>query len=256
MSFARSAPVAIALASLVSACGAGGTGGGARPAAPVLDGPASLETPDLVAFAEAGSAESRHYRDNVGGAWEHVENCGTSACVSVARLVGAEGVGLAIHDGGARGGRDALYRVFGTADPDADLPSGVYNGHLTATYRVGADGAWVTRRGDVNMALDMREGTVAIGGILPYDHPDGPNSIQIFGDADVVGGRFEDADMKIVVGSGAPDAFETTGRIKGVLVSGSRTNGVLGTIESRGDRDRFAMKGGYIATHNRRFRSR
>lgn len=242
MTFLKSAATMIASVVMLAA-------GGAVPFASAIAETSAPSTRGMVAFGDAGSTRRMQFRDNAAGAWQRSENCGASSCVTVDRVPGVAASGQVSRVG--RGGT-SIHRVFGTPRGAARMPDGIYNGSLTASYRVGATGAWVTREGEMNMVLDTRRGTVAIGGILPYDHREGPNSIQFFGDAKVERGRFATRNMDIVVGSGASDAFRTKGRVNGMLVSGRRGSAIFGTVGSARARGGLALKGGFTAAHDPR----
>jgi hypothetical protein len=232
----------VASAVMLAACGA-------DPFASASAESAAPSTRGMVAFGDAGSTRQMQFRDNAAGAWRRSENCGFSSCVTVDRVPGVAGSGQVSRVG--RGGT-SIYRVFGAPRGAARMPDGIYNGPLTASYRVGANGAWVTREGEMNMVLDTRRGTVAIGGILPYDHRDGPNSIQFFGDAKIERGRFAARNVDIIVGSGTQDAFRTKGRVNGMLASGKRGSAIFGTVGSARARSGLALKGGFTAAHDPR----
>ena len=238
-------------AAALSACGGAETSGAPPVVVPPPAGPASTDISDLIAFADSGTRTTMQFRDNAANTWERSRQCGGGACVVVDRVPGAEGAGLVIY----QKGRDAfIYDVFGAEIATMDAPTGIYNGLLTANYRVGADGDWVATVGEMNIWLDMAEGTAAIGGILPYASPSGgASSIQFFGDANVVDGSFTDPNLKILVDSGNPTGFEATGTTTGHLVSGADGAAILGTLEATGDPDLLLLEGGYTAMHDPRF---
>jgi len=215
-------------------------------------GPASTEIADLIAFADTGTRTKMQFRDNAANRWERSRRCDGQACVVVDRIPGATGAGLVIY----QEGKDVfVYDVFGSEIAAMSAPTGIYNGLLTANYRVGADGDWIATVGEMNLWLDIEKGTVAIGGILPYTSPDGVanSSIQFFGDADVVAGQFTDSDLKILVNSGNPSGFRATGTTSGFVVSGTDGSAILGTVEATGDPDLLLLQGGYTAMHDPRF---
>jgi hypothetical protein len=249
----------LVLTSLLSACGgAGGSVSEVSPSTPPPTGPAegsglaSTEIEDLISFADAGTSSSMSFRTNEQNGWTRSRNCDGTACVTVDRVPGADGAGLVVY----QNGDDVfIYDVFGSELATMDVPGGIYNGLLTANYRVGADGDWVATVGEMNIWLDMAEGTASIGGILPYVSPDGTanSSIQFFGDADLADGAFTDPDMKVMVNSGNPSAFETTATTTGLLISGDDGAAILGTVEANGDPDALLLEGGYAAMHDARF---
>ena len=244
---------------LVPALAACGGGGGAtsevQPVTPPPTtgptGPASTAVADLIAFADTGTRTTMQFRDNAANTWERSRQCSGSACVVVDRVPGAEGAGLVIYQNGA----DVfVYDVFGAELATMDAPTGIYNGLLTANYRVGADGDWIATVGEMNIWLDMTQGTAAIGGILPYASPSGgASSIQFFGDANLANGTFTDPNLKILVDSGNPTGFETTGTATGLLVAGTGGAAILGTVEATGDPALLLLQGGYAAMHDPRF---
>jgi hypothetical protein len=243
--------------SALSACGGAETSGAppvvVRPPVvpPPTTGPASTEIADLIAFADAGTRTRMQFRDNAANGWERSRQCGGDACVVVDRVPGAEGAGLVIY----QRGRDAfIYDVLGSELATMEVPTGIYNGLLTANYRVGADGDWVATVGEMNIWLDMVEGNAGIGGILPYTSPSGGrSSIQFFGDAPLENGTFTDSTLKILVDSGNPTGFETVGTASGLLVSGTDGAAILGTVEATGDPALLLLNGGYAAMHDPRF---
>lgn len=244
---------------LVPALAACGGGGGAtsevQPVTPPPTSgpvePASTEIADLIAFADAGTRTTMQFRDNAANTWERSRRCGGDACVVVDRVPGAQGAGLVIY----QKGQDAfVYDVFGAELATMAVPGGIYNGLLTANYRVGADGDWVATVGEMNIWLDMAEGTASIGGILPYASPSGgSSSIQFFGDATLANGTFTDPNLKILVDSGNPTGFETVGSTSGLLVAGTDGAAILGTVEATGDPALLLLNGGYTAMHDPRF---
>ncbi|PTX52468.1 hypothetical protein IQ03_01279 [Gemmobacter caeni] len=244
------------LVPVLAACGGGGGATSeVRPVTPPPPsgpvGPASTEIADLIAFADSGTRSTMQFRDNAANTWERSRQCSGNACVVVDRVPGAEGAGLVIY----QNGRDAfIYDLFGAELATMDVPTGIYNGLLTANYRVGADGDWVATVGEMNIWLDMAEGTAAIGGILPYASPSGgASSIQFFGDATLASGAFTDSNLKILVDSGNPTGFETVGTTSGLLVSGTNGAAILGTVGATGDRNLLLLEGGYAAMHDPRF---
>ena len=255
----------LVLASLLSACGGGG--GATSQVQPVTPPPttpvsgsgpsgstglASTEITDLIAFADTGTRTNMQFRDNAANGWERSRNCEGDACVTVDRIPGAGEAGLVIY----QNGDDVfVYDVFGAELATMDAPSGIYNGLLTANYRVGADGDWVATVGEMNLLLDIAEGTVAIGGILPYTSPDGVanSSIQFFGDTELVAGEFTDPDLRVLVNAGNPSFFETTATTSGLLVTGDDGAAILGTVEATGDPDLLLLEGGYVAMHDARY---
>jgi len=250
------------VASLLSACGGGGGSvSQVQPTTPPPTGPAtgsaasglaSTDIADLISFADAGTSTDMNFRTNTANGWTRTRNCDGDACVTVDRVPGAEEAGLVVY----QNGDDVfIYDVFGAEIATMAAPSGIYNGLLTANYRVGADGDWVATVGEMNLSLDMTAGTVAIGGILPYTSPDGVanSSIQFFGDADVAAGEFTDPDLRVLVNAGNPSFFETTATTSGLLVSGDDGAAILGTIEATGDPDQLLLEGGYAAMHDARF---
>jgi len=243
------------VATALSACGGGG---GATSEVPPsvspptsVAGPVSTEIADLIAFADAGTRTTMQFRDNAANTWVRSRQCGGDACVVVDRVPGAEGAGLVIY----QNGEDAfIYDVFGSELASMEVPGGIYNGLLTANYRVGADGDWVATVGEMNIWLDMAEGTASIGGILPYASPSGgASSIQFFGDANLEEGAFTDPNLRILVDAGNPTFFETSGTTSGLLVSGTDGAAILGTVEATGDPDLLLLEGGYAAMHDPRF---
>lgn len=247
------------LVALLSACnGGGGSTSQVQPTTPPPtgpasgSGPASTEVEDLISFADAGSQQDMNFRDNLVNGWTRSQNCDGDACVTVDRIPGVENAGLVVY----QDGEDVfVYDVFGSELATMDVPGGIYNGLLTANYRVGADGDWVATVGEMNIWLDMTEGTASIGGILPYTSPDGVanSSVQFFGDADLVAGEFTDPDLRVLVNAGNPSFFETTATTTGALISGDDGAAILGTIESTGDPDLLLLEGGYAAMHDPRF---
>lgn len=252
------------VASLLSACGGGGGSvSQIQPTTPPPTGPAtgsgdeggglaSTEIADLISFADAGSVSNMQFRDNVANGWTRSRNCDGDACVTVDRVPGADGAGLVVY----QDGDDVfIYDVFGSEIATMAAPTGIYNGLLTANYRVGADGDWVATVGEMNIWLDMAEGTASIGGILPYTSPDGfaKNSIQFFGDADLEAGEFTDPDLRVLVNAGNPSFFETTATTSGLLVTGEDGAAILGTVEATGDPAQLLLEGGFAAMHDPRF---
>ena len=239
--------------SALSACGGGG--GATSEVSPVTPppstGPASTEISDLIAFADSGTRTTMQFRDNAANSWERSRQCGGGACVVVDRVPGAEGAGLVIY----QNGEDVfLYDVFGAELATMDMPTGIYNGLLTANYRVGADGDWVATVGEMNIWLDMADGTAAIGGILPYASPSGgASSIQFFGAATLENGSFTDPNLIILVDAGNPTFFETVGTTSGLLVSGTDGAAIIGTVEATGDPNLLLLEGGYVAMHDPRY---
>jgi hypothetical protein len=228
--------------------GSGATGGDSTNSS----GPASTDIADLIAFADKGTRTEMQFRDNAANGWDRSRNCGGDACVVVDRIAGAEGAGLVIYQAGP----DVfVYDVFGSELASMAAPTGIYNGLLTANYRVGADGDWIATVGEMNLWLDMADATVAIGGILPYASANGVqnSSIQFFGDADVVDGKFTDPNMRVLVNAGSPTFFETTATTTGLLVTGDDGSAILGTMETTGDPDLLLLQGGYLSTHDPRF---
>jgi hypothetical protein len=256
--------IAFALPGLLAACGGGGSATSqmqpitppplvSPPSSPADNsGPASTAIADLIAFADAGRTTRMQFRDNTANGWARTSNCDGDACVTVDRVPGASGAGLVIYQNGT----DVfVYDVFGEELAEMTAPTGIYNGLLTANYRVGADGDWVATVGEMNLWLDMAEGTVAIGGILPYTSPNGEarSSIQFFGDADLVAGEFTDPDLRVLVNSGNPSFFETTATTSGMLAAGDDGAAILGTITSTGNPDLLLLEGGYVAMHDPRY---
>lgn len=247
------------LSTLVSACGGGGGSvSEVSPSAPPPNGPASgsglasTEIADLIRFADAGTRTDMNFRTNTANGWTRSRNCDGQACVTVDRVPGAETAGLVVYQ---NGDEVFIYDVFGSELATMDVPDGIYNGLLTANYRVGSDGDWVATVGEMNISLDMTAGTAAIGGILPYTSPDGVSnsSIQFFGDADLVDGEFTDPDMRVLVNSGNPSFFETTATTSGLLITGDDGAAILGTVEANGDPGALLLEGGYAAMHDPRF---
>ena len=251
-------------ATLLSACGGGGGATSqVQPTTPPPTGPSSGSSSgeaglagtgisDLITFADAGTLSNMQFRDNAGNGWERTRNCDGDACVTVDRIPGESGAGLVVY----QNGDDVfIYDVFGSELASMAAPSGIYNGLLTANYRVGADGDWVATVGEMNLLLDMTDGRVSIGGILPYTSPDGVanSSIQFFGDADVVTGEFTDPDLRVLVNAGNPSFFETTATTSGLLITGDDGSAILGTIESTGDPEQLLLEGGYASMHDDRF---
>jgi hypothetical protein len=244
---------------LVPALAACGGGGGATSEVPPVTPPptagpvepASTDIADLIAFADTGTRTRMQFRDNAANGWDRSRQCGGGACVVVDRIPGAEGAGLVIYQ---QGTDVFLYDLFGSELATMTAPTGIYNGLLTANYRVGETGDWVATVGEMNIWLDMAAGTASIGGILPYTSPSvGTSSIQFFGDANLANGTFTDPNLKILVDSGSPTGFETVGTTSGLLVAGTDGAGILGTVEATGDPALLLLQGGYAAMHDPRF---
>lgn len=241
---------------LLAACGGGG---GATYDGPVTQppndvtensGPASMSLVDLVAFADEGTTTAKSFRGNETETWSQTRNCAGGECVTVDRLPGAETLGLVSYTNGTEA---FLYSLMGEPVTDVALPSGIYNGDLTAQYRRGVDGDWIATFGEMNLLLDMQTGEVAIGGILDYQTASGSSSIQFFGDASVVNGAFVDGQTRIIVDSGGAEQLVTEGATTGLLADGADASAIFGLVSSHDVLNDFHLEGGFVAIHDPRF---
>lgn len=221
-----------------------GTGGGTQ------TGPASLSVVDLVAFADKGNTVTKSFRTNTTETWTRTTNCEAGECVVVDRLPGANDMGLVSYTDGT----DAfLYSLMGQPVTGVDLPSGIYNGDLSAQYKRGADGDWIATFGEMNLLLDMETGEVLIGGILAYPTIDGTSSIQFFGEAMVVDGVFKDEKTMILVDSAGSTELVTEGITSGMLTHGTDADAIFGLVEANDSVNEFYLNGGFIGVYDPRY---
>lgn len=226
-----------------------GTGGGTG-GTDSATGPKSMAVADLVAFADLGRTVTKSFRSNTTETWSRTQNCDGTECVVVDRLPGATGMGLVSYTNGS----DAfLYSLMGTPVPGVEMPSGIYNGDLSAQYRRGADGDWIATIGEMNLLLDMETGEVLIGGILAYPTMDGASSIQFFGEAMVVDGAFKDEKTMILVDSAGTSELVTEGTTSGILASGTDADAIFGLVEANDTLNEFYLKGGFIGVYDPRY---
>jgi len=221
----------------------GGTGGNTT-------GPASLKVADLVSFADEGKTITKSFRTNTTESWTRTTNCEAKECVVVDRLPGASGMGLVSYTNGTE---SFLYSLMGEPIPGVKMPSGIYNGDLSAHYRRGADGDWIATIGEMNLLLDMATGEVLIGGILAYPTINGGSSIQFFGEAMAVDGKFVDEKTLILVDSGGTSELVTEGITSGMLAHGTDADAIFGLVEANDTLNEFYLKGGFIGVYDPRY---
>lgn len=240
--FIRLATSASVLALLAACGGGGGTSSPSPTTPPPADPvPASTSTADLIAFASGGASETldagvtRQTRSFVQG--------NQAGVVAVDSLEGTD-LGLVQY----RLGNDVfIYRLTGEQMASVTMPSGTYSGPLDMNYRFDAGSGWSVLSGDATLALNFETGDVAIGGMASNSQ----HSIELFGDAVLVGNSFADTNTILRLrdaAAGGSFIRDEAGTVSGLVGSSGGNQAIFGTVESVGAASGFEAGGGFAAT--------
>lgn len=247
---ALSLTAALAVVSLLSACGGGGSGisapapGGpgapADPTTPALVEPASMKPADLIAFAKENNA----FEMSKGGLRfvnSYVNDEGQSVAVSYEKIAGSAN-GLIYYTVGNEG----TYRIHAPATGTEAPVSGYYTGDWDVSFQTPGSTEWKSAEGEFGFEVDMATGELFAGGFAG----NGRNSVEAFADGRVTGDRFTGSEVITVLrdeeGSFLTD--DTNGSMDGLLVNTANGAAGFGTVSSDNGTG-FVVNSGFSAIH-------
>lgn len=247
---------ALAVASLLSACGGGSgsaIGGGVTTPAPgtptapatpdALGAPASYAAADLAAFAVENGAE-QYVSEGVAGYSEAFQKKGTTGEVSYATANVRTG-GLVTLERDGQATKFLVHTPAGVTDAPV---SGSYDGEMAVEYQVPGSDERHQATGQFGFSLYAETGEVFAGGMANgADH-----SVEIYADAQVRGGEFHGTEVVTVLRdsrSGSLQADNEVGNLDGVLVDFKGGNASYGTVTADNGRG-FTVNSGFATVRS------
>lgn len=243
---------ALAVASLLSACGGGSgsaVGGGVTgpmpgvptdPTGPALTEPASLKAGDLIAFAKENNA----FEMRKGGKRftnSYVNDEGQSVSVAYEKIDGSPN-GLVYYTVGNEG----TYRLHAPTNGTDAPVAGYYTGEWDVSFQTPGSTEWKSAEGEFGFEVDMATGELFAGGFAG----NGRNSVEAFADGRVTGDRFTGSEVITVLrdeeGSFLTD--DTNGSMDGLLVNTANGAAGFGTVSSDNGTG-FVVNSGFSAIH-------
>lgn len=235
---------ALAILFGLSACGGGGATTSMPPATnpPAPTAPSSTQVNDLITFAAEGGTLST-LQTGVTRQTRTFTSNGTPGVVAVDRLAGTD-VGLVQY----RLGSDVfLYSLTGDPVGMASLPSGTFSGPLALNFRLDQNSGWTVMAGDANLSLNMATGRVGLGGIAT----DFVHSVELFGEANLVDGRFQTDAATLRLRDAAGGGMfirDETGSVAGTANSQGGNHAIFGTLAGNNPSNGFQLNGGFTTT--------
>jgi hypothetical protein len=233
----------VSMLSVLAACGGGGDPGAMVPVAPP---PLPTTDPDEAPW-ELKSTSQSDMLAFLSGSDSYLVKA------DVVRVSRQTGSGKVYHDsipgssdgvvGYLQDDGDAVFRVMGKANPDIVIGTGGYNGPMAMRYRLSPTADWQTASGEFNASVNFEDQTVATGGIVANAN----NNIEIFGDADIRGGGFDDGATIVRLRDGQGYYItDYEGTTQGFFTKGTNgRDGIVGTVQANDSG--LEMNGAFVA---------